>query len=126
MHCDVMCAVGRHRQIVGLGEMCDFHEYGHAAAIGDVRLRIGHTPGSDHLLELPERAQVLARGDRHATLARNPGMPGHVVRDCRLLTPCEVIGLKRTVAAYDLVGIPLHVGADHQWEAVTLPAGPLW
>src|SRR5262249_9201515 len=58
-HGHVMRAVAGDGKIEGLREPCDLHEGGDSAAIGHVRLGIGHGAGGDIVLEFPERTQIL-------------------------------------------------------------------
>src|SRR6185295_16569108 len=78
VHGEVMRAVRGEGQIVGLGEVRNLHEDGDTATIGDVWFGIGHTAGSDHLLELPKCTEILTRSDGNAALACDAGMARHV------------------------------------------------
>ena len=75
------------RQVERFCEVGDLHENGDAAAVGHVGLGIGDAAGRDHLLELPQRAEVLACGDRHTAVAHDARVAGHVIGDGRLLEP---------------------------------------
>src|SRR5262245_63403461 len=115
---EVVGAVRGDGQIVGLGQMSNLHEDGDATTIGHVRFGIGYTARSDHLLELPKCAKILARSNGNATFARDAGVARHVVRDRRFLQPDEVVIAESASAADRLVGGPLHVSVDHQREFV--------
>jgi hypothetical protein len=111
--------VRRHRQVEGFGEVGDLHESRHTAAIGDVGLGVADAACGDHVLELPERSHVLAGGDRQPALAQHPDVPSHVVGDQRFLQPVRFVGLEGAGRSNRLVRRPLHVGVDHQGEAVS-------
>ena len=118
VHGDVVRAVAGDGKIERLRQPRDLHEGGDAAAIGDVRLGIGHRAGDDVVLELPQRAQILARRDRHAAGLHDAGMARDIVGDDRLFEPGEVVGLERAGGANRFLDRPFHVGIHHQRKAV--------
>ena len=86
--------------------------------VGDVGLGEGHAARRDHVLELLERAQVLARwrpaGRRRARRARGPATSSGIVGSSSQVRSKR---LRARAARIRLVDAPLHVGVDHQREA---------
>ena len=76
-----MRAVAGHWKIERFRESRDLHKGCDAAAIGDVGLGIRHGASRNIVLELPERAQVFARGDRHAAGGQDAGVTRNIVRN---------------------------------------------
>lgn len=90
VHGHVVGAMRGDRQIECLGQVRDLHERGDAAAICDIGLRISNTARCDEVLELPQRAQVLAGGDRHPAFTNDAGVAGDIIRDDRFLEPDQL------------------------------------
>jgi len=61
---DVVDAVRGHGEVVGLGDVGDLEPGRHAAHVRNVGLGKCDAAGVDQPLELVDRAEVLARGDR--------------------------------------------------------------
>ena len=116
MHGQVVHAVRGDREIERLGEVRDLNEHRDAAAVRHVGLRIGDAADVDHLLELPQRAEVLAGRDRHAALAHDARVPRDVVGDRRLLEPDELELAQQPRGADRVIDRPAHVGVGHQRE----------
>ncbi len=114
MHGDVVRAVRGHGQVVGLGEPGHLHEHRHPAAVGDVRLRKSHAARMDHLSELVQGMQILARGHGQAAFPHDAGVSRHIVRNGRLFQPHGLEGLERAGGADRLIGGPAHVGVHHE------------
>ena len=118
MHRHVVRAVRGDRQVEGLGEVRDLHEDGDAAAVGDVGLGIGHAAGriicwNSHSVR---KFSPVATGSppsrrMRAWPATSSGMVG---------SSSQTRSKSRSARARAdrLVGDPLHVGVDHQREAV--------
>ena len=83
--------------------MGDLHKRGNPAAICNVRLRKGYATAIDILLELPNRSEVLAGGDRQSAFANNARVPFRVFWNGGFLQPCQVERLKRPGGADRLI-----------------------
>ena len=87
MHSNVMCAVAGHWKIERFRKPRNLHKGCDAAAIGDIGLGIRHCTSRNVVLELPERSQVFARGNRYAAGGQDAGVTRNIVRNNRLLKP---------------------------------------
>ena len=85
VHGDIMSAVARHRQVECLGQMRNLQERGNPAAICNVRLGKGNATAIDVVLELPNRSEVLAGGDRQSAFANDAGVPFRILRNLSLI-----------------------------------------
>src|SRR6476620_9494440 len=98
--------------------MGDLHERGNSAAICNVRLGKGNATAMDVVLELPNRSEVLAGGNRQSTFSNDARVPFRVLRNGWFLQPCEVERLKRPGGADRLIDRPCHVRVYHQRESL--------
>lgn len=88
------------------------------AAICNVRLGKGYATAIDVVLELPNRSEILAGGDRQSAFANDARVTFRVLRNGWFLQPRQVERLKRPGCADCLINRPCHVRVYHQRESL--------